>query len=110
MRSPKAPLRDSIKGSNRKKQVYAADPGSPSRKEQRDLEKAKVSEDLKQKLDELGLTLREIRDVRNKMSKICNKCDCAKPPRSHHCSTCGHCVLKMDHHCPWMNNCIGLHN
>lgn len=40
----------------------------------------------------------------------CTKCKCVKPPKSHHCSTCGRCVLKMDHHCPWMNNCIGLRN
>jgi len=44
------------------------------------------------------------------MGKTCNKCKCVKPPRSHHCSTCGRCVLKMDHHCPWMNNCVGLRN
>ena len=44
------------------------------------------------------------------MGKKCNKCKCVKPPRSHHCSTCERCVLKMDHHCPWMNNCVGLTN
>ena len=44
------------------------------------------------------------------MAKECYKCKGVKPPRSHHCSTCGRCVLKMDHHCPWMNNCIGLKN
>src|SRR5271154_560188 len=31
-------------------------------------------------------------------------------PRTHHCSICGRCVLKMDHHCPWTLNCIGAHN
>ncbi|CAN7999497.1 unnamed protein product [Ixodes pacificus] len=38
---------------------------------------------------------------------ICKKCIAPKPPRTHHCSICNRCVLKMDHHCPWLNNCIG---
>lgn len=40
----------------------------------------------------------------------CHKCDHFKPPRAHHCSICGRCVVKMDHHCPWVNNCVGLAN
>jgi hypothetical protein len=32
----------------------------------------------------------------------CRKCSAVKPPRAHHCSLCGTCVLKMDHHCPWV--------
>jgi palmitoyltransferase ZDHHC3/7/25 len=31
--------------------------------------------------------------------RFCEKCECIKPPRAHHCSTCGRCVNKMDHHC-----------
>ncbi|XP_037577347.1 palmitoyltransferase ZDHHC16A isoform X2 [Dermacentor silvarum] len=38
---------------------------------------------------------------------ICKKCIAPKPPRTHHCSVCNRCILKMDHHCPWLNNCIG---
>ncbi|XP_038125097.1 palmitoyltransferase ZDHHC16B-like [Cyprinodon tularosa] len=38
---------------------------------------------------------------------ICKKCITPKPPRTHHCSICSVCVLKMDHHCPWLNNCVG---
>ncbi|EAA09699.3 palmitoyltransferase ZDHHC16 [Anopheles arabiensis] len=41
---------------------------------------------------------------------ICKKCIAPKPPRTHHCSVCNRCVLKMDHHCPWLNNCVGYHN
>ena len=40
----------------------------------------------------------------------CGKCNLLKPPRAHHCSVCGVCVMKMDHHCPWINNCVGIAN
>lgn len=41
---------------------------------------------------------------------ICKKCIAPKPARTHHCSICRRCVLKMDHHCPWFDNCIGFYN
>ncbi|XP_011500193.1 PREDICTED: probable palmitoyltransferase ZDHHC16 [Ceratosolen solmsi marchali] len=41
---------------------------------------------------------------------ICKKCIKPKPPRTHHCSICNKCILKMDHHCPWLNNCVGHYN
>ncbi|XP_018020920.1 palmitoyltransferase ZDHHC16B isoform X2 [Hyalella azteca] len=41
---------------------------------------------------------------------VCKKCIAPKPPRTHHCSVCNKCVLKMDHHCPWINNCVGHFN
>ena len=45
------------------------------------------------------------RDIR-----FCKKCNVPKPPRAHHCSICGRCVLRMDHHCPFTNCCVGLLN
>ncbi|KAG0634113.1 DHHC palmitoyltransferase-domain-containing protein [Tuber brumale] len=42
--------------------------------------------------------------------RFCKKCECRKPDRTHHCSSCRKCVLKMDHHCPWLSNCLGLYN
>ncbi|KAK2163783.1 hypothetical protein LSH36_74g06024 [Paralvinella palmiformis] len=34
---------------------------------------------------------------------ICKKCIAPKPPRSHHCSVCNKCILKMDHHCLYVS-------
>ncbi|XP_023679901.1 palmitoyltransferase ZDHHC16A isoform X2 [Paramormyrops kingsleyae] len=41
---------------------------------------------------------------------VCKKCIIPKPARTHHCSICNRCILKMDHHCPWLNNCVGHFN
>ncbi|KAJ2744771.1 palmitoyltransferase for Vac8p [Coemansia sp. BCRC 34301] len=50
-----------------------------------------------------SITVRE-----NGQPRFCLKCNGPKPDRTHHCSVCGECVLKMDHHCPWLNNCVGF--
>ncbi|KAF2662909.1 DHHC zinc finger membrane protein [Lophiostoma macrostomum CBS 122681] len=42
----------------------------------------------------------------NQTRKWCRKCNVAKPPRAHHCSTCKRCIPKLDHHCPWTANCV----
>ncbi|KAL6453170.1 PFA3 Palmitoyltransferase PFA3 [Candida maltosa Xu316] len=46
----------------------------------------------------------------NQGFRYCNKCSVWKPDRSHHCSSSGKCILKMDHYCPWFSTCIGFFN
>lgn len=43
----------------------------------------------------------------NGQMRYCTKCDCWKPDRTHHCSACKKCILRMDHHCPWFAACVG---
>mmetsp|Transcript_4947 Transcript_4947/g.6823 ORF Transcript_4947/g.6823 Transcript_4947/m.6823 type:complete len:501 (-) Transcript_4947:355-1857(-) len=41
----------------------------------------------------------------------CRKCnDNYKPPRAHHDSVTGRCIVKMDHYCPWVGNAVGALN
>ena len=40
----------------------------------------------------------------------CNQCNIIRPSSATHCSTCNHCVNKLDHHCPWCGKCIGGNN
>lgn len=41
----------------------------------------------------------------------CHKClDNYKPPRAHHDSITGRCIVKFDHFCPWVNNAVGALN
>ena len=44
-----------------------------------------------------------------RFKRFCKKCECPKPARTHHCSVCRRCVMKMDHHCPWVNNLSLIH-
>ncbi|PIA35476.1 hypothetical protein AQUCO_03500085v1 [Aquilegia coerulea] len=41
---------------------------------------------------------------------FCLVCSKPKSPRTHHCRSCGMCVLDMDHHCPFIGNCVGAAN
>jgi hypothetical protein len=34
---------------------------------------------------------------------FCHHCSKPKSPRTHHCCSCGKCVLDMDHHCPFVS-------
>ena len=67
------------------------------------LSSAKNEEDWKNLLElfviemELPVVQRSIQGA----IRYCDKCQAVKPDRSHHCSVCGECILKMDHHCPW---------
>jgi hypothetical protein len=67
------------------------------------LSSAKSEEDWKNLLElfviemELPVVQRSIQGA----IRYCDKCQAVKPDRSHHCSVCQDCVLKMDHHCPW---------
>ncbi|KAH7290039.1 hypothetical protein KP509_30G029900 [Ceratopteris richardii] len=48
--------------------------------------------------------------VQSQNVRYCRRCSHYKPPRTHHCSVCGRCVLKMDHHCVWVATCVGALN
>lgn len=34
---------------------------------------------------------------------FCHYCSKPKSPRTHHCISCGICILDMDHHCPFVS-------
>jgi hypothetical protein len=34
---------------------------------------------------------------------FCHHCSKPKSPRTHHCCSCGMCILDMDHHCPFVS-------
>lgn len=65
-----------------------------------------ISEKFLEKMKKFGNCERK----RTMFPRFCRSCLVVKPDRSHHCSVCNKCVLKMDHHCPYVNNCIGLKN
>jgi len=56
------------------------------------------------------LNLNQRQDINLILQNFCDICEVIKPDRSHHCSKCKKCILKMDHHCWWLDNCIGFYN
>jgi len=53
----------------------------------------------------------EIRKGRKRGIRRCTKCNGNyKPPRAHHDSVTGRCIVKMDHFCPWVGNAVGALN
>ena len=49
--------------------------------------------------------------IASKAVRRCRKCnDNFKPPRAHHDSVTGRCIVKMDHYCPWIGNAVGATN
>jgi len=70
---------------------------------------AELSPDDRRFVQNLALVERK---KENTQLRFCKKYNCHtfKPDRTHHCSVCGRCILRMDHHCPWVHNCIGFMN
>lgn len=75
-----------------------------------DLENYNSSGNPQDVLNELVKELPVITRSDNNEVRFCKICTIIKPDRSHHCSECKRCILKMDHHCPWINNCVGWKN
>ena len=59
---------------------------------------------------ELGTLEPGIDALEEQARRICSKCKTFRPPRAHHCSQCGRCILRYDHHCMCFRSCIGLGN
>lgn len=55
-------------------------------------------------------TTRAAADGRLKGFTLCRRCEVPRPPRAHHCSTCGTCAHDLDHHCIFLHNCVGYAN
>jgi len=80
---------------------------------ERKIEKFNKNNNSNESIEEETLSNNNRRNIENEEemnSLVCKKCLGFKPERTHHCSVCNRCVLKMDHHCPWLSNCVGFYN
>lgn len=63
---------------------------------------------------EEGLETRALNDsqalTKSQMWRVCEICCAPKPPRTHHCSICGKCYVRLCHHCPALGKCIARDN
>lgn len=68
-------------------------------------------EEASEQLENFGSYRSEVENLTgSSRPRFCKKCNAWKPPRAHHDSMTGRCVLKMDHYCVWVANCVGLLN
>ena len=88
-------------------------PGTTPRKfylTREDRDEYENSDNPQEILDSMARNLPIVTKSIMRATRFCDKCFAIKPDRSHHCSACGSCILRMDHHCPWINNCVGFKN
>ncbi|KFK28858.1 hypothetical protein AALP_AA7G057700 [Arabis alpina] len=87
--------------------VVVTDPGGvpPGWRPELDIEKSEGNQQAIVEANPIS-----VGDSSSHIVRYCRKCNQYKPPRSHHCSVCGRCILKMDHHCVWVVNCVGAMN
>ncbi|KAF4360422.1 hypothetical protein CsatB_004067 [Cannabis sativa] len=92
--------------------VVITDPGGvpPDWKPVMDEERGEADSLVEAQYDASALASNQLSDINNQTVRFCRKCNQFKPPRCHHCSVCGRCILKMDHHCLWVVNCVGALN
>ena len=64
------------------------------------------SQVLQSKIIESGYSI----NINDEKKLFCSKCKKYRPLRAHHCSTCNHCICRMDHHCWFLQNCVGINN
>lgn len=48
--------------------------------------------------------------TRGEVWRVCTSCDAPKPPRTHHCSTCNECYVRLCHHCIALGRCVARDN
>eukprot|EP00826_Nyctotherus_ovalis_P056069 TRINITY_DN7507_c0_g1_i14.p2 TRINITY_DN7507_c0_g1~~TRINITY_DN7507_c0_g1_i14.p2 ORF type:complete len:174 (+),score=12.90 TRINITY_DN7507_c0_g1_i14:146-667(+) len=50
-----------------------------------------------------------ITKAQKSLKKRCTICNTFKSEHIHHCSTCEHCIYKLDHHCFCLGRCVTYH-